>query len=447
MAKQLNRSYQFGPFCLDLTERMLLRNGLEIVLTPKTYEVLLALVENSGHIVERGTLMQRGWPNSFVEDANITQHISVLRRILSGENDNQQYIETIPKRGYRFTASVKEIAGEVEDLDSAIHSLPSRSEGFVPTHSDVFHANDRGQWVLVISATIKEIDKPIAEAIEAHLRKLAKDVSLTLLRIEDGSVRLILESTYPGFQRVSELVKSGRLNEVVGFDVQYLRWGLRSEKIKIRSGHREQAGQKDLSNRVDARLPARPSLALTATAFDSLLLFLDVDRERAAARYEKIRQRLIELFKNRGAEFPEELADTTIDLAARQIEQMKEFAQEGGYVENYFWAIGKKVSSALFYGRPLAASPISDGSAWQIEAKDSSWRRLEKCLLSLSVGQRELILAYYEYAGSPKSRKNLAAQMGIKPNVLRLRVHRIKRALKKCMEEASTEDQNDVQET
>lgn len=123
----MKRLYKFGPFHLDVTERVLRRNGQEIPLRPKTYEVLLVLIENSEHIVEKEVLMQRGWPNSFVEEANITQNISVLRKILSEGDDNHQYIETIPKRGYRFTAAVKEIGGEVENLTSISNNGQSRT--------------------------------------------------------------------------------------------------------------------------------------------------------------------------------------------------------------------------------------------------------------------------------------------------------------------------------
>src|SRR2546423_1556652 len=114
MTKQVKHLYEFGLFLLDVTECVLCRNGHEITLTQKQYEVLLILVENSGHIVKRETFMQNVWPNSFVEDANLTQNISNLRKKLSEEDNSRQYIETLPKRGYRFTAPVKKTIEESE---------------------------------------------------------------------------------------------------------------------------------------------------------------------------------------------------------------------------------------------------------------------------------------------------------------------------------------------
>src|SRR6476660_10490544 len=129
MTKQVKHIYEFGPFHLDATEHVLRKNGQEIVLTPKPYEVLLILIENSGHIVEREAIMKKCWPNTSVEDSNITQHISDLREILREGGDSYEYIETIPRRGYRFTATVKEIVGGLENYNSTRNPVPLRSEG------------------------------------------------------------------------------------------------------------------------------------------------------------------------------------------------------------------------------------------------------------------------------------------------------------------------------
>ncbi len=105
------RVYEFGKFRLNTAERVIERDGHPLPLTPKAYEVLLALVENQGHIVEKEDLMRRVWPGTFVEDSNLGFNISVLRKLL-GEgngNGNGRYIETVPKRGYRFVAEVVEV--------------------------------------------------------------------------------------------------------------------------------------------------------------------------------------------------------------------------------------------------------------------------------------------------------------------------------------------------
>ena len=98
--------YEFGPFRLDPAERSLLRDGKAVPLTPKAFELLVLLVENRGHLLKKDELIQRVWPNTFVEEANLAQNVSALRKALDDKNGGAQYIETVPKGGYRFTAAV-----------------------------------------------------------------------------------------------------------------------------------------------------------------------------------------------------------------------------------------------------------------------------------------------------------------------------------------------------
>ena len=106
------RIYEFGPYRLDTAERVLMRDDQPVALAPKAFDVLLMLVESSGHIVEKDELMNRVWANSFVEEGNLKVTVSVLRKALEGG----QYIETVPHRGYRFVASVKELTTESATL-------------------------------------------------------------------------------------------------------------------------------------------------------------------------------------------------------------------------------------------------------------------------------------------------------------------------------------------
>ncbi len=88
MVKQAKRIYEFGPFQLIPGERQLLRDNQPVPLTPKSFDLLVVLVENSGHLIEKGELMKRIWPDSFVEEANLSVNISALRRALGeGPND------------------------------------------------------------------------------------------------------------------------------------------------------------------------------------------------------------------------------------------------------------------------------------------------------------------------------------------------------------------------
>jgi len=114
MSKQDKHFYQFGLFRLDGANGLLLRDGEEIPLQRRAFEVLLFLVEHNGQVLTKDELMQALWPDSFVEEANLTQHIYMLRRALGGGPQAPQYIVTVPGRGYRFKADVQE-AGEVAE--------------------------------------------------------------------------------------------------------------------------------------------------------------------------------------------------------------------------------------------------------------------------------------------------------------------------------------------
>ncbi|HEX5733483.1 MAG TPA: winged helix-turn-helix domain-containing protein [Blastocatellia bacterium] len=106
MSLETNDFYEFDSFRLDPHERMLLRNGEMVQLTPKAFETLLVLIENSNRVLEKEELMKRIWPDTFVEEANLAVNISLLRKALGERPGGGQYIETVPRRGYRFVASV-----------------------------------------------------------------------------------------------------------------------------------------------------------------------------------------------------------------------------------------------------------------------------------------------------------------------------------------------------
>jgi DNA-binding winged helix-turn-helix (wHTH) protein/TolB-like protein/Tfp pilus assembly protein PilF len=101
--------YEFGPFRINVTERLLQQGDELVPLSPKVFDTLLILVENHGHIVEKRELMDQLWPDTFVEESSLTQNISLLRRALMNSETDRQYIETIPKRGYRFIGDVNQI--------------------------------------------------------------------------------------------------------------------------------------------------------------------------------------------------------------------------------------------------------------------------------------------------------------------------------------------------
>lgn len=104
MSQQENHSYEFGRFRLKVAERVLLREGELVPLTPKVFDILVTLVEHGGQVVSKDDLMKRVWPNTFVEEGNLTQNISLLRKALGETPGGVQFIETVPRRGYRFIA-------------------------------------------------------------------------------------------------------------------------------------------------------------------------------------------------------------------------------------------------------------------------------------------------------------------------------------------------------
>lgn len=109
MSKQTKRFYVFGVFRIDVAERVLFGEKGVVSLTPKAFDTLLVLVENSGHVLSKEALMEKVWPDSFVEENNLAQNISALRKALDEEGVRpQKYVETVPKRGYRFIADVRE---------------------------------------------------------------------------------------------------------------------------------------------------------------------------------------------------------------------------------------------------------------------------------------------------------------------------------------------------
>src|SRR2546421_8356759 len=98
--------YEFGHFRLDAAERVLYCEDKPVHLTLKAFAVLHLLIERAGRVVEKDELMQRVWPDAFVEDANLTQTIALSRRALSESHNCHEYIETVHRRGYRFIAEV-----------------------------------------------------------------------------------------------------------------------------------------------------------------------------------------------------------------------------------------------------------------------------------------------------------------------------------------------------
>lgn len=129
MSDSIRHFYDFGPFRLDVANRLLLREGEPLPLTPKAVDTLLALVQHGGDVLRKDDLMKLVWPDQIVEEGNLTQNIYLLRKTLRQESNGQDYIQTVSRRGYRFVGEVRASAernGEkrqTSDNDDA--ALPS----------------------------------------------------------------------------------------------------------------------------------------------------------------------------------------------------------------------------------------------------------------------------------------------------------------------------------
>lgn len=135
------RLYEFGPFRLDASIPVLVRNGDIVALTPKALDTLLVLLQSAGNVVDKETLIQAVWPSAFVEESNLAQHISALRKALGDGDGAAVHIETIPKRGYRLTGKVMAVSEEAargEPLplgSSPSNGLDLKARGAAPPES------------------------------------------------------------------------------------------------------------------------------------------------------------------------------------------------------------------------------------------------------------------------------------------------------------------------
>jgi DNA-binding winged helix-turn-helix (wHTH) protein len=116
--------YKFGPFLLDPQEYVLLHDSEQVSLTPKNFEMLLVLVQRAGRIVGKNELIQKVWPDTFITDSTLAQNIFTLRQILAGRHPGQLYIETVPRRGYRFAAPVMTLTDDADSAPAGIFAKP-----------------------------------------------------------------------------------------------------------------------------------------------------------------------------------------------------------------------------------------------------------------------------------------------------------------------------------
>lgn len=120
MVRRQKHLYEFGPFVLDVGERLLLRDGAPVSLAPKAFDTLVVLVQNGGRLLSKDELMKAVWPDVEVEEGNLTLNVSLIRKALSDNPAEPQYVETVTKWGYRFIAPVRKSGDEEAEAEGPL---------------------------------------------------------------------------------------------------------------------------------------------------------------------------------------------------------------------------------------------------------------------------------------------------------------------------------------
>jgi TolB-like protein len=173
MKEEKEQSYTFGPFRIDPIERSLTRSGKNVPLTQKAFETLLMLVRHSGHLVKKEELMKVIWADTFVEESNLAQNIFKLRKVLREGGRRRRYIETVPRLGYRFIATVRELPDTGSEGESRRLTVDGRREP--RTENDIINsiavlpfANNNND------PTLEYLSDGIAESIINNLSRLPR---------------------------------------------------------------------------------------------------------------------------------------------------------------------------------------------------------------------------------------------------------------------------------
>ena len=160
MENQSRHLYEFGSFRVNPAERLLLREGQPVPLKAKVFDVLLVLIRRSGHLVEKSEIMTAIWPDSFVEESNLTVSVSLLRKALGDDGDEHKYIQTVSGRGYRFLGEVRELGKPKDELSAPPHRRSPRLS--------VFYSVCLILAILMVAVVIARFRKPSGVQAEIH---------------------------------------------------------------------------------------------------------------------------------------------------------------------------------------------------------------------------------------------------------------------------------------
>ena len=213
MSLAIKPLYRFGDFMVDSDQKVLLRQGTPTPLTPKVFDTLLLLVENSGRIVKKEELMNRLWPDSYVEEANLTFNIQQLRKSLGDNARKPQYIETVPRRGYRFIAKVEEVFNDGNNMGHVMHRLEQSTDSGL--------SNRRERAFAAIHAFARSEKK--ASALLIALIIVFTGAGLMIWRFSNGSSQNLREFVAGLPLKIEKLTATGESpHAAISSDGKYL---------------------------------------------------------------------------------------------------------------------------------------------------------------------------------------------------------------------------------
>ena len=225
MEQPEGRVYEFGPFRYDPSQRLLFREGALVPLVPKAIDTLHVLLERRGRIVEKAELMKLVWPDAVVEEVGLARNISVLRKALGDEDDTSAYIETIPRRGYRCTAEVREVSPGPEQTPT--RSGPPRRRPWVWLAAAVLALGALVYWQFYTPSrylprgkqyaglAVVPFECPSADLAQASVPQTLSELLVVELTRLDG-VQVVSPSTVARHQRFG--ISMGLMGRLLGLD-------------------------------------------------------------------------------------------------------------------------------------------------------------------------------------------------------------------------------------
>jgi DNA-binding winged helix-turn-helix (wHTH) protein/TolB-like protein/Tfp pilus assembly protein PilF len=183
MSDPVRQIFEFGPFRIDTSDRLLIRDGQMLPLPPKVIDTLLVLIGAGGRVVEKEELIKKVWPDSFVEEGGLARNVSLLRRTI-GDTDEEPYIETIPRRGYRFVAPVRTVDEPESAVPAAIEPRSIETSPVVGTSPTPAASPSRNLRMLAVAALTLTLAGTVLWYL-LHLRP--GEASIVVMRLGDVS--------------------------------------------------------------------------------------------------------------------------------------------------------------------------------------------------------------------------------------------------------------------